>query len=44
MRDLVRAAGEGHAISVDDRYFVYPGADKAVLSDLGFRFLADRER
>jgi hypothetical protein len=44
MRDLVRAAGESQAISIDDRYFVHLGADKALLSGLGFRFFADRER
>lgn len=44
MRDLVRAAPEGQALSIDDRYFVVLGADKARLTDLGFRFFADRER
>jgi hypothetical protein len=44
MRDLVRAAAPDEAISIDDRYFVYLGADKAKLTDLGFRFFADRER
>jgi hypothetical protein len=42
MRDLVRAAGEGHALAIDDRYFVIPGADKDRLRALGFRFFADR--
>ena len=42
MRDLVRAAGEGNALAIDDRYFVILGADKDRLRALGFRFFADR--
>ena len=42
MRDLVRSANESIARSIDDRYFVHLGADKALLTSLGFRFFADR--
>lgn len=44
MRDLVRSATEGRALAIDDRYFVLLGPDRARLTDLGFRFFADRER
>jgi hypothetical protein len=44
VRDLVHGAPEGRGLAIDDRYFVYRGADKAGLTHLGFRFFADRER
>jgi hypothetical protein len=38
MRDLVQSSGDHDALAIDDRYFVYLGADRDLLTSLGFRF------
>jgi hypothetical protein len=40
MRDLlIKRAGSHDALAIDDRYFVYLGPDKDLLTSLGFRFV-----